>query len=118
MGRENFDDYIYDILNDYDIFKGWYRGIDTTHVTFLLQQATPVNFSDSENEAIELCYRFDIWSKNEKEQSEYYNEILEILESENFIWLKTLNDVEIDTSLYHTCIFVNKEIDKYDYYYI
>ena len=118
MEKEKFDDYIYDILSDYEIYKGWYKGIDNTHVTFILDTAIPQATSESEVEIVELTYRVDIWSKSEDEQSMYYNDILKILRSEDFGWQKTMNDIEPDIQLYHTAIFVTKQIDDNDYIYI
>lgn len=100
------EDKIYKILeNVKNVYEGWYKqDINYTHVTFLVYNIKPTNFSNSDYESIDKSIQVDIWGKDRDEVREVEKQVNNLLQQNNFVFIEGNRDFETDTLIQHNSL--------------
>lgn len=100
------EDKIYDILKDIpNVYEGWYRkDIKEAHVTFLIYQQKPENFSSCDNESINDFIQVDVWGTDKDEVRNVENQVKILLKENEFMWIEGNRDFETDTLIQHNSL--------------
>lgn len=100
------EDKIYEILKDIpNVYEGWYRKeVQDIHVTFLVYNQRPENFSSCDNESINNFIQVDVWGTNREVVRTVEKQVEKLLKQNEFLWIEGNRDFETDTLIQHNAL--------------